>query len=511
MAARLVWSALAVLAGLLLVVPLNAAFRAAPYLGSLGDPADPLDVGLRRWPTLLVNTLLVAGIAAMVALGGGALLGICTARFSFRLRGWLRSLLLMGACVPAFVSATVVFAIAPPWALNPLATTAGLCYGLFLTPLAAILIDAALGRSDPSLHEQALLDTRPIRALLLADFPAIRGTLAGLAIFVATLVATDCTFTDLLRVRTFAEEVYTQFALRRSPAGPLLTGLPIMLGCTVILLFGRARWVDFGIPGQTALEAAPPSIQMARPIDFLVSTAVIVLSAAVAIPVISLVAKTQTVGHFVRSLGGFHSELLNSTFSGLFAAFMLVTAGMGLAAAIVHMRRLRWVAASAIALLLALPAPVAGISLIDLANHPGWRGDIYDSPAIVILGYCVRFLPVAIVLLLPSVERVYREFDEQVRLDGGGLLTLLWSFARPLMVREAATAFLILFLLCFAEVPCTILVCPPGFELASVRAFSLLHFGVYADWAALALASGLISLAVAGMLRWVARRLDRGG
>ncbi len=511
LAARLFWSALTILAALLLIVPLNAIVRAAPYLSLLGDPADPLDVGLRRWPLLLANTLLVAGMAALVALGGGTLLGACTARFSFRLRGWLRSLLHIAACVPAFVSATVVFAIAPPWALKPYAFTAGFCYGLFLTPLAAILVDAALRQSDRSLHEQALLDTQPIRAFFLADLPAIRGTCVALAIFVATLVATDCTFTDLLRVRTFAEEVYTQFALRRSPAGPLLTGLPIILSCMVLLLIGRARWEVFGIAGQHALDSAAPPMQMTRRLDLLVSAPVIVLSAALAIPVASLVAKTQSIGHFFRSLSGFHRELLNSTLFGLLAAFVLVIAGIGLAAAIVRMRRMGWVAAAAIAFLLALPAPVAGISLIDLVNHPGWRGEIYDSPAIVVIGYFVRFLPVAIVLLLPAVERVDREFDGQVRLDGGGLSTLLWSIARPLLVHEIACAFLILFLLCFAEVPCTILVCPPGFELASVRAFSLLHFGVYADWAALAIAAGLISLSVAGLLRWIAHRADRGG
>ena len=53
--------------------------------------------------------------------------------------------------------------------------------------------------------------------------------------------------------------------------------------------------------------------------------------------------------------------------------------------------------------------------------------------------------------------------------------------------------WLVIAILCFGEVGCTVLLAPPGWSTASVRAFTLMHFGVYPDLAVLALvAAGYI-------------------
>lgn len=509
--ARLFWLLHAAFAIALLYVPFNAIVRAIPYLATAGDPADPHDVGFRRWPSLLLNTLIVDASAVGICVSCGTLLGSLSARLEFRLRDWLHYLLLMGACVPSFVAATVVFAMTPPWALPPSPWVAGLFHGILLTPISALIIGAALRRSNRALDELALLDTGPLRALFFASLPGIRGTFVSLALFSTILVTTDCTLTDLLRVRTFAEEVYTQFALRRSPAGPLLTGLPVTLACAALLLLGRSHWASVSIHSEAGVDWRAPPIRLNRAASVLLNLCVILLTAMLAIPGAALVAKTQSFEHFGKSLSGFRRELENSFAFCAISALLLVIVGAGIATAAT---RKRWVAplvALLVASLIAMPAPLAGISLIDLLNHPGWRGHLYDSPAKIAIGFCVRFLPVAILLLAPAIGRISRELDWQVRLDGGNLLTVHGSVVRPLIAREAGCTFLIIFLLCFSEVPCTILLCPPGVELASVRAFSLLHFGVYADWAALAIASGVVSLAAAGLLRLFQQRIINEG
>jgi ABC-type Fe3+ transport system permease subunit len=51
-----------------------------------------------------------------------------------------------------------------------------------------------------------------------------------------------------------------------------------------------------------------------------------------------------------------------------------------------------------------------------------------------------------------------------------------------------------------------VLLVPPGSETVSVRAFTLLHFGVYRDLAALALVSVATILVPWAVLLWALRR-----
>ncbi len=164
----------------------------------------------------------------------------------------------------------------------------------------------------------------------------------------------------------------------------------------------------------------------------------------------------------------------------------------------------------AIVVLLAVPAPVAGISLIELLNRPGWAGRLYDSPMVITLGYIVRFLPLGVLLLIPAVQRVPLEVESAARLDGCDWLAAQRHVYWPAIAADAAIVWLVIMILCFAEVGCTVLLAPPGWTTASVRAFTLMHFGVYRDLAVLALTSvGCILLPWLVLVCLLKRRLVR--
>jgi iron(III) transport system permease protein len=154
---------------------------------------------------------------------------------------------------------------------------------------------------------------------------------------------------------------------------------------------------------------------------------------------------------------------------------------------------------------LAVPAPVIGISLISLLNRPGVAGWIYDSPLVIVAGYFVRFLPVAVLLLMPAVQRVPRELEQAARVDGCDWVAEHWHIRRPALLKDALVVWLIIVILCFAEVGATVLLAPPGWATASVRAFTLIHFGVYRDLAVLALLSVAFILLPCGLLLWFLR------
>jgi iron(III) transport system permease protein len=125
---------------------------------------------------------------------------------------------------------------------------------------------------------------------------------------------------------------------------------------------------------------------------------------------------------------------------------------------------------------------------------------------VIVIGYVVRFRPIGVLLLAAAVQRVPREIEHAARVDGCDWLATQRHVYWPAVASEAAIVWLIVVILSFADVGTTILVTPPGWDTAAVRAFTLLHFGVYRDLAVLAiLSAGFILLPwllLIGLLKW---------
>ena len=93
---------------------------------------------------------------------------------------------------------------------------------------------------EPELEESALLDYTPARVLRTVTFRRALSAIAAAGLAVAVLTAGDMTVTDLLQVRTYAEESYLQYTLGRGPGAAALVVIPplCLLGI-LILLVGR--------------------------------------------------------------------------------------------------------------------------------------------------------------------------------------------------------------------------------------------------------------------------------
>jgi ABC-type Fe3+ transport system permease subunit len=107
------------------------------------------------------------------------------------------------------------------------------------------------------------------------------------------------------------------------------------------------------------------------------------------------------------------------------------------------------------------------------------------------------------------VRRIPADHEAAARVDGcdwpGVQRYVYW----PAIARDALVVWLVIAILCFGEVSCTMLLAPPGWPPASVRAFTLLHFGVYQDLAVLALAAtGSVALPWVALLWLLRRRID---
>jgi iron(III) transport system permease protein len=485
-------------------VPLSTVLRSFGETQLASDGVEA--IGLARWPMLLLNTLIVTGVATLIAVGIGLPVGVLVGRSDLPGRRLVRGLAGFLACLPPVVYAALAIAVVPLWKLPPSAWLCGVGYGFVFLPL-AIVVCGGLARGVPTeLEDVALLEADAGRVLWYVTARHCLPGAAALGLLFITIAATDMAITDLMRVRTFAEEVYTQYALRRAGVGPILTGLPVLVVTAVLLtvFFGRSGWFADG--SIAAEEAVGRALRPARGVRIVAFVLLAACAAGLAWPTVKLVMQTETVSAARRSAENLVGDIGRSLLVTAPAAALMATAAVGLAHAIVRGRFARRLGIIGLALLLAVPAPTTGIALADILNHPDWRGAIYDSPVALIIGYIVRYLPVAVVLLAAAIQRIPAAFEQMGRLDGADWPALLRHIVWPLTARDAAVAALVCLILAFAEIGTSVLIAPPGYSIASVRIFGLLHGGVYRDVAVLAILSSACMIGPWAGLAWLFSR-----
>ena len=481
--------------GRLSLAPLAAAFSAPGRLAALAG-------------TTAVVTLGTVAVALLL----GAPLGFLIFRTDLPGRHGLRFACLLAACLPIYVTSSCWLALTglPFWLYSPLG--AAWLGGIAYTPLVTLIAGVAFASGRRELEDLARQDAAWPRVLRHAVLPQSLGSLAMAAAVVAALSLWDITITDMLMVRTFAEEVFTQFQLGAGPARAVAVCLPaVLVSLAVWAALARARR-RYDEPGDAShvLPLATIRLGRARP-----AITVFVLLLVGALFVLPLGALVRAVGSFRQLLLAWHAtspELLDTLRVTPLAATLTVILALAAAWATLHSRRAApWLIAVAW-LLIAVPGPALGIGLIQVLNRPGPLGAFYDTEGPLIAAYVLRAFPFAWLVLLPTLRRIQRDLLDSAALDGGSCWRALVSVVVPLAWRGLAVAWLLAFVLSLAELGASFLVVPPGHNTLTIRFFTLIHYGVYPDAAGLCLLLLTLVGLPAALLAWLARpALKRGG
>ncbi len=409
-------------------------------------------------------------------------------------------------------------------------------------PWLTLLFAAALASVDPELEEQAWLEVSPFRVLRKVTLRSAAQGIAAAVLWVAALQMSEMAVTDLCRVRTFAEEIYTQAALGllsggmfagegtidpltlgAAPVAPLeLRGLLCGLGAIWLVawaaLLTLAPLVVRSLGDQSArIWRWRPTQQQMWFVELLAG--LIVLTVALA-PLIALASRagivvTKTEAGFERSWspsalasrvfaapGEQRRELWQSTKLGVATATASVVIGLALAWRL-RRKQFNTMLLGILALLLVVPGPVVGVALIRVLNRPvdspfTWLAWWYDHTLLgAWLAQLVRVVPIATFVLWPALASVPQSLLDAAASEGAGSFTQLTRVVIPLRWPAIAAAWLVGLALSFGELAASILVLPPGPPTLVVRIFSLLHYGVEDRVAAICLV--LIAFAAAIM------------
>lgn len=399
----------------------------------------------------------------------------------------------------------------------------------FALPWVVLIVGLGLRQVEGELEETALLDTTPwgvfVNVTLRRALPAI----IVAALWVAISTAGEMTVTDLFQVRTYAEEVYTDFTLGTPPGQVAVHALPGVVGAAWGVLAGLLA-ASYVAPRRAAVSLRArlifPLGGWRWPLAALVALLVCVV---VAVPLASLIYKaggtatlidgarvrgwsaTKLATLVIEAPSRFGDEMVWSGLLSALTATAAVAAGLSLAW---PARRGGWAALPALAVCglgVALPGPLLGLAIIELLNQPqaSWLTTLYDRTLFAPwLALFVRTTPWATLILWSALRSVPQEMLEAAELDGAGAWSRLWRIALPQRLPAIALAWLVSALIALGDLAATILVLPPGVMTLSNRIFERLHYGAEDQVAGLCLLM-IASLGGAGLaVRWLARRTN---
>ncbi|HEV3443176.1 MAG TPA: ABC transporter permease subunit [Gemmataceae bacterium] len=403
------------------------------------------------------------------------------------------------------VSATGV--IAKPWGHG--LGTAVWVHAMAGLPWAILLIGQGLLWVERELEEDALLAAGPWRVLWQVTLPRSRAAIFAAGLWVALMIVTEITVTDMMQVRTFAEEVYTQFVTgdRQALARAVAVALPLVVLVAALVVWSSLRWQHSLPPLETL--TAPPRLIPLGPVRWLCLALILLfVGVLLAIPLSSLIWKVGLAGSpeswSAHTAGVYLTQTLRDRGRVIVESLLLamaagvITAGLGLILCWLAMGA-RWFHACVLGLMAvvwALPGPILGLGMkdaiariLDVIPFRPLGIALYYGPSPVPVAWVdlVRFFPCAVAMLWPVVRLMPQELRDAARVDGARPPQELWHVLFPLAVPAFARAAFAVMVLSLGEIAAGKLAATPGSLTFAMEVFDRMHYGVSNDLAALCL------------------------
>jgi len=405
-------------------------------------------------------------------------------------------------CIPTFVGGfAFVAALGPRGMLQSVLAPLGVdrlpeLYGLpgavlvltlFSYPYVLLTVRAGLLGLDPALEEASRgLGSTPSQTFRRVTLPQLRPAAAAGCLLVALYTLSDFGAVSLLRYDSFTRAIYVYYrsAFDRTPAAVLAL---VLVAFTVVLLAvetrarGRASHAGSASPRRSQ-RPVPLGRWRIPALVFCATVALLGLGLPLGVMTFWLVrgvAAGEPLAEVVTAAG-------NSLRASGIAAGVAATVALPLAVLGARYRgTLAGLIERATALGYALPGIVVAVALVFFGARFG--GPLYQTLALLVFAYVVRFLPQAVGATRTSVLQVPPSVEEASRGLGRGRLGTLWHVTTPLVRPGVLAGAALVFLTAMKELPATLLLGPTGYPTLATQVWSATSEAFFARAAAPAL------------------------
>ncbi|MFQ5350864.1 MAG: ABC transporter permease, partial [Thermoanaerobaculia bacterium] len=365
--------------------------------------------------------------------------------------------------------------------LPPLAygySGACLVLGLFVYPYLYLLLVAALRDLDTAGEESSRsLGAGPWRTFFAVVLPRLRPALAGGSLLVVLYTLSDFGAVSIVRFNTFTVAIYNAYSglFDRTSAAALAAVLMLLAFAAVRLeaaAAGRLRLAG----GRTPRPASPVELGGWK---WPAATALALLATANLVLPVGLIlfwaVRARSAG---LPLGSAWGAAANS----LLAAAAAALAAVLLALAVAWWRERHPGPWATVVERLAragygLPGLVIALALVFFAAR--WARPLYQSLALLVAAYVIRFLPEALAAARAALAAVPARLEEAARSLGRRPAQVLREITLPLMRRGLLAGLGLVFLTSMKELPATLILRPIGFDTLATRVWSHAAEGIY--------------------------------
>ncbi len=456
----------------------------------------------RAWDVVLrVETLALVGRTALLVgtvTGAAAVLGVSLAWLVVRSdlpgRGVLGVAAALPLVIPSYVVALAFIAAFGPGGLLGEGTWlfglpgAWLALTLATYPYVFLLCAAALRRMDPALEDAARgLGRSRLQVFREVTLPVLRPSAGAGSVLVALYALSDFGVVSLMRYDALTRAVYQQYRslFDRTPAAIL--GLVLVLLTAVVLLVegrgrGRGRVARAGAGAARPADPLPLGPWRWPALAFCVA----VLTAALAIPVGTLVSWSARAGQDRADLGELLGWAWNSVAVSALAAAAATAAALPVATLAVRWAR-GWTRGLERATYgaNALPGIVIALALVFFATRTA--SPLYQTLPLLVFAYVVRFLPQALAGTEDALGRVDPQLEQAARGLGATPARVFARVTAPLVAPGLLAGATLVFLSTMKELPVTLLLRPIGYDTLATEVWTATGVSAYAEAAGPAL------------------------
>jgi iron(III) transport system permease protein len=401
--------------------------------------------------------------------------------------------------------------------------------GLILTPLAFLIIGAALRGMDPSLEESArTLGSSQLRIMLRITFPLVRPAIlaAGTLNFVRALESFDTPAIIALpaRIEVFTTKIYREALAAYPPNYNLAATYGVsLLAIALVFVFLYRRFTSRveSFATVTGKGYRPHTIDLGRWKIAASGSALAILTLMVILPVAMLflisilpyyhvptleTIQLATLKHYAYVLE--NERVYRAIGNSLFLAVAGATVAMALAAltAYITVKTKVWgrgLLEGLTFLPWAFPSTALAIGL--LWGYVQMPVPVFATIWILLIAYVTRFLPYGLRSVTSTIVQIHKELEEASRACGGGFWTTFRRILFPLMRPGLIAGWILLATIFMREFSLSLFLYTPASEPVGPLLYFLWLDGLTGPLGAL----GIFVSVVSAVLVAVASRYSR--
>ncbi len=435
-----------------------------------------------RQMVLIRNSLVLAGGATIFSLLIGTPLAFLINRTDLPCKSFFNFAYLLPLIIPPYMHAIIWVKFFNSYLgglSGSIYSLSGgiLVYTLSFFPFVTLIVSSGLRSIDQTLEEASYMSKGFFKTIRGVTLPLVTPHITSAAILVFVFTIVNFEAADILRLKVYPMEIFINFSAFYNEKAATILSLPLM-AVTLLLIWGQMLYMKNRSYANLEVAGREECLfRLGRFKPLTIAYALVVLTLAVAIPLIVLTMGAGVFQNYVKAFIGSRDKIFYSIYVAALSSFIMVILSFGAA---YYIERGRGFIKTLLDFItqtpFGVPSIVLGIGLIKVWNRPGldW---VYGTSAILVIGYMAGYSPFVIKIISTRIKQIDVELEEAAIMADIGWFKMVGKILLPLSLPTLIAGFLAGFVLSLGNLGTALLIASPGKATIPISIYNFMHYG----------------------------------